>query len=125
MLDGFLEGAGREVTITGEASTLAGAWRMSAYDALVSKLRREDLRATGHRRSGLLVAEKYGRESCSKLGKGFTETKWVAAGRTVRLISTKGTEAGWSPVPDMTLFSDRCRRWPATLLTSGLSGRTT
>ena len=43
ILEGFLKGAGHDVTVMEDASILADATGMSAYDALVFNTRRENL----------------------------------------------------------------------------------
>ena len=69
VLEGFLKGAGHEVTVTEGASILGDAAGMSAYDALVFNTRRENLPDFGDWE--LEAPEKEGLRSYVKSGKGF------------------------------------------------------
>ena len=69
ILEGFLKGAGHDVTITEDASILSDATGMSAYDALVFNTRRENLPDFGQWE--LQAPQKEGLKSYIKSGKGF------------------------------------------------------
>ena len=69
VLEGFLKGAGHEVTITEDASLLADAAGMNAYDALVFNTRREHVPDFGDWE--MKAAEKEGLKGYIKSGKGF------------------------------------------------------
>ena len=69
VLEGFLKGAGHEVTITEDASILADATGMNAYDALVFNTRRENVPDFGDWE--LQTSEKEGLKSYINSGKGF------------------------------------------------------
>ena len=69
ILEGFLKGAGHEVTVTEDASILADAAGMGAYDALVFNTRRENLPDFGDWE--MEAAEKQGLKDYIKAGKGF------------------------------------------------------
>ena len=69
VLEGFLKGAGHEVTITEDASVLADSAGMSAYDALVFNTRRENVPDFGDWE--MSASEKEGLKSYIKSGKGF------------------------------------------------------
>ena len=69
ILEGFLEGAGHNVTVMEDASILADAAGMGAYDALVFNTRRENLPDFGDWE--LAEPEKEGLKRYIKSGKGF------------------------------------------------------
>ena len=69
ILEGFLKSAGHEVTVTEDASILADAAGMGAYDALVFNTRRENLPDFGDWE--MEAAEKQGLKDYIKAGKGF------------------------------------------------------
>ena len=69
ILEGFLKGAGHEVTVMEDASVLADAAGMGAYDALVFNTRRENLPDFGDWE--LASPEKEGLKRYIKSGKGF------------------------------------------------------
>jgi type 1 glutamine amidotransferase len=69
VLEGFLEGAGHDVTIMEDASILADAAGMGVYDALVFNTRRENLPDFGDWE--LAGPEKEGLKSYIRGGKGF------------------------------------------------------
>ncbi len=69
VLEGFLKGAGHEVTITEDASILADTPGMSAFDALVFNTRRENVPDFGDWE--MQASEKEGLKSYVKSGKGF------------------------------------------------------
>jgi len=69
ILEGFLEGAGHDVTIMEDASILADAEGMNTYDALVFNTRRENLPDFGDWE--LAASEKEGLKSYIRGGKGF------------------------------------------------------
>ncbi len=69
VLESFLKGAGHDITILEDASVLADASKMSAYDALVFNTRRENLPDFGDWE--LAAPEKDGLKTYIKSGKGF------------------------------------------------------
>ena len=69
VLEGFLKGAGHDITILEDASILADASKMSAYDALVFNTRRENVPDFGDWE--LAAPEKDGLKTYIKSGKGF------------------------------------------------------
>ena len=69
VLEGFLKGAGHEVTVTEDASILADAAGMGAYGALVFNTRRENLPDFGD--WALNKEEQEGLKSYVMSGKGF------------------------------------------------------
>ena len=69
VLEGFLKGAGHDITILEDASILADASKMSAYDALVFNTRRENVPDFGDWE--LAAPEKDGLKNYIKSGKGF------------------------------------------------------
>ena len=69
ILEGFLEGAGHDVTSMEDASILADAEGMNTYDALVFNTRRENLPDFGDWE--LAASEKEGLKSYIRGGKGF------------------------------------------------------
>ena len=69
VLEGFLEGAGHDVTIMEDASILADSAGMGVYDALVFNTRRENLPDFGDWE--LAEPEKEGLKSYIRGGKGF------------------------------------------------------
>ncbi len=69
VLEGFLKGAGHDITILEDASVLADVSKMSAYDALVFNTRRENVPDFGDWE--LAAPEKDGLKNYIKSGKGF------------------------------------------------------
>ena len=69
ILEGFLKGAGHDVTVVEDATVLADSSGMSAYDALVFNTRRENLPDFGDWE--LQDSEKEGLRSYIKSGNGF------------------------------------------------------
>ena len=69
ILDSFLKSAGHDVTTTEDASVLADATGMTAYDALVFNTRREN--AADFKELKLSEAEQNGIINYVKSGKGF------------------------------------------------------
>ena len=69
VLEGFLKAAGHDVTITEDASILADAAGMRAFDALVFNTRRENVPDFGD--STLTEAEREGMKGFISSGKGF------------------------------------------------------
>ena len=69
VLEGFLKGAGHDVTITEDASILADPSGMGAFDALVFNTRRENVPDFGDWE--MQAGEKDGLKSYIKSGKGF------------------------------------------------------
>ena len=69
ILESFLKSAGHDVTVTEDASALADAAGMGAYDALVFNTRREN--AADFAEMKLSVAEQNGITDFVKGGKGF------------------------------------------------------
>ena len=69
ILEGFLKGAGHDVTVMEDASILADSAGMGAYDALVFNTRRENVPDFGDWE--LAGPEKDGLKSYIKSGKGF------------------------------------------------------
>ena len=69
VLEGFLKGAGHEVTVSEDASVLADSAAMSAYDALVFNTRREN--AADFAELKLSPGEQNGVKDFIRGGKGF------------------------------------------------------
>ena len=69
VLEGFLRGAGHDITVLEDASILADASKMRAYDAVVFNTRRENLPDFGDWE--LAAREKEGLKSYIRSGKGF------------------------------------------------------
>ena len=69
VLNDFLQAAGHEVTVTDDASVLAGASQMGSYDALVFNTRRENV--TGAPDLRLSEDEQNGMKNFISSGKGF------------------------------------------------------
>lgn len=69
VLEGFLKGAGHEVTVTEDASVLADSGRMGGYDALVFNTRRENLPDFGD--WALSKDQQEGLKEYIRSGKGF------------------------------------------------------
>ena len=69
VLNDFLQAAGHEVTVTDDASVLAGASQMGSYDALVFNTRRENV--TGAPDLRLSEDEQNGMKNFINSGKGF------------------------------------------------------
>ena len=69
VLEGFLKGAGHDVTVSEDASVLADSAGMSAYDALVFNTRREN--AADYAELKLSTDEQKGIKDFIRDGKGF------------------------------------------------------
>ena len=93
ILENFLKGAGHSVTITEDASVLADASGMGAYDALVFNTRRENVPDFGDWE--LQASEQEGLKSYIKSGKGFVCIHIACCGPTGWRDYHEITGGGW------------------------------
>ena len=93
ILENFLKGAGHSVTITEDASVLADASGMGAYDALVFNTRRENVPDFGDWE--LQASEQEGLKSYIKSGKGFVCIHIACSGPTGWRDYHEITGGGW------------------------------